>query len=62
MALVLEKITKAKTIEPEAYSLLVTMYPTITSAALDIIDNGRITKFQCQKSKRHFYKVKECHS
>ena len=57
--LVLLKITKARTIEPEVYAFLVTLFPTIIAPTLDIIDNGRITKFVCQKSRRYFYKVKE---
>ena len=60
--LVLEKIAKVKTIDTETYALLVTMFPSIIAPALDIIDNGRVTRLQCQKTKRRFHKVKESHS
>ena len=42
--LILEKIAKVKTIDTETYALLVTMFPTIIAPALDIIDNGRVTR------------------
>ena len=45
--LVLEKVRKSRTIETEVYALLVTMFPTIIAPALDIIDNGKITKLVC---------------
>jgi len=57
--LVLGKIANLGTIDTELYSLLVTIFPTIIAPALDIIDNGRITKLICQKSGRSFHKVKE---
>ena len=39
--------------------MLVTMFPTIIAPALEIIDHGKITKLVCQKSRRHFYLVKD---
>ena len=59
LSLVLNKITQAKTIEQEVYAMLVTMFPTIIAPALEIIDHGKITKLICQKSRRHFYLVKD---
>ena len=59
LSLVLKKIKSVKTIEQDVYAMLVTMFPTIISPALEIIDHGRITKLVCQKSKRHFYLVKD---
>ena len=47
---------KPPSISPEAYALLVTMFPNILAATLDILDNGRVTKFVCQLSKRSFYR------
>ena len=57
--LVLEKIKESKTIEQDAYVMLVSMFPTIIAPALEIIDQGRITKLVCSKSRRHFYMVKD---
>jgi len=35
------------------------MFPTVIAAALDILDNGKVTKFVCQQSRRCFYRVRE---
>ena len=35
------------------------MFGTVLSPALEILDQGKVTKFVCQKSHRHFYRVKE---
>ncbi len=59
LTLVLQKISTAKTIETDSYAILVTLFPTIIAPALEILDNGRITKLVCQKSKRYFYLVKD---
>ncbi len=57
--LVLQKVKEVKTIEQDIYVMLVSMFPTIIAPALEIIDHGRITKLVCQKSKRHFYMIKD---
>ena len=57
--LVLQKVKAVKTIEQDIYVMLVSMFPTIIAPALEIIDHGRITKLVCQKSKRHFYMIKD---
>ena len=57
--LVLDRVSKARTLDTELYHLLVTLFPTVLAPALEILDNGRITKLVCYQSKRHFYKVKE---
>ena len=59
MTLVLEKVSLSKTLEPDVYAMLITLFPTIIAPALEIIDSGRITKLVCQKSKRFFYLVKD---
>ncbi len=45
--MVLVKVRVSKTIETEVYALMVTLFPTIIAPALDIIDNGRITRLVC---------------
>ena len=59
LSLVLQRVGEAKTIEQEVYAMLVTMFPTIIGPALEIIDHGKITRLVCQKSRRHFYIVKD---
>ena len=43
----------------EASIVLSNMFPNILSQSLLILDQGRVTKFQCQDSGRSFYRVKE---
>lgn len=35
------------------------MFGTVLSPALEILDQGKVTKFVCQQSKRCFYRIKE---
>ena len=46
----------------EASIVLSNMFPNILAQSLLILDQGRITKFQCQDSGRSFYRVKEPHN
>ena len=39
--------------------MLVSLFATVISAALEILDNGRVTRFVCENSKREFFRVKE---
>lgn len=55
----LQRITSEKKISTEAYAILITIFPTVIAPALEIIDNGKVTKIICQESKRFFYRVRE---
>ena len=39
--------------------VLTNMFPNVLTPALQILDQGKVTKFVCEKSKRSFYRVKE---
>lgn len=56
----LNRIAQAKSIPQDIYPLLVTMFPTVIAPALEILDNGKVTKIQCKDCRgRYFYRVKE---
>lgn len=55
----LDRISKDKTISNESYAILITCFPIVIAPTLDILDNGKVTKIVCEKSRRSFYKVKE---
>ena len=59
---VLETVKKEKTISNESFAILIAIFPTVFAPALEILDNGKVTKIQCLTSKRSFYKVKESSS
>lgn len=40
----LSRISQDKCISQEVYAILVTMFPTVIAPALDILDNGKVTK------------------
>ena len=46
-------------LDQSAFSVLTTAYPTIITATLEILDAGKITRFETEESKRQFYRVKE---
>ncbi len=46
-------------ISQKAFSMLVSMFATVINPALEILDNGKVTRFVCENSKREFYRVKE---
>ena len=59
LQIVIRKITEEKQIGVEQYALLVTMFPHVLAAALDILDHGKITKLSTDRTHRCFHRVKE---
>eukprot|EP00347_Sterkiella_histriomuscorum_P007690 403347945 len=56
----LNRVAHEHQISPEIYTLLLTMFPTVIAPTLEILDNGKVTKIQCQDSnQRYFYRVRE---
>ena len=43
----------------DASIVLTNMFPTILPQALAILDQGKVIRFQCEKSSRTFFRVKE---
>jgi hypothetical protein len=41
------QISEKKNISNDQYALLATLFPLVLNSALDILDNGKITKFIC---------------
>ena len=39
--------------------MLSSLFPTVLSACLEILDDGKVTRFVTQNSKREFYRVKD---
>ena len=39
--------------------VLTNMFPNVLTHSLQILDQGKVTKFVCQNSRRSFYRVKE---
>ncbi len=39
--------------------MLSSMFPTVLSASLDILDNGKVTRFVTQQTRREFFRVKD---
>ena len=46
-------------ISQQAFTVLTSLFATVMSATLEILDNGRVTRFVCENSKREFFRVKE---
>ena len=46
-------------ISQQAYAVLASVFPTVLTAALEILDHGKVTRFVTQESRREFYRVKE---
>lgn len=46
-------------ISQQSFATLAAMFGTVLSPALEILDQGKVTKFVCQQSRRHFFRVKE---
>ena len=46
-------------ISQQAFAALSGLYPTVIAATLQILDQGKVTKFVCERSRRTFYRVKE---
>jgi len=59
MSAVLAKVKEEKQISLESSAILSSMFSTIISPALEILDNGKVIKLESQESKRHFYRVKD---
>ena len=55
----LAQIAETKTLDERALSSLIAICPAVIALSLDILDSGKITKFQTETSKRRFYRVKE---
>jgi hypothetical protein len=59
---VFTKIQRDKDISSELYAILLSLFPTVLSSAFEILDSGKVTKIECQDSKRFFYRVREAQS
>jgi hypothetical protein len=55
----LTQVKSEKEISAEASAILTAMFPEVINPALEILDNGKVIKLECQDSKRYLYRVKE---
>ena len=47
------------TLSESSLETLISLFPSVAYSALHIVDQGKVTKFICQQSKRVLYRVKE---
>ena len=43
----------------ETLLTLSSLFPSVLNSALHILDHGKVIKFVCQDSRRHFFRVQE---
>ena len=51
--------TTGSKIDQRSFAVLTAIFPTVLNASLEILDNGKVTRFVTKDARREFYRVKE---